>query len=210
MTPQDILLQKPLKSEFIQFHFLESSESAKTLIKAFDQVDIYSAVDSVKKTFQGNNLISLSALVDWTRSFSCSDSIVPVLIDLFAKFDPHDNMMVDCFEIFAGIMCFFAGSKSIKLSIAFSIFDEGGDGLLSRRAVWKIFRSFLRSLTLFVSFNISIEDIAIESTAKVFRYFNQPKYITLEDLSDWYLFSGQELSFWIELLDYKKWVTVRS
>lgn len=193
----------------IQFTFIDNPSTIKMLILSLEDVDCYSAIDSLLKTHGKYSLISLDSYLEWMKSLGVHNDVYSILIDYFSRFDMHDNKVADTLELVSGLLCYFKGSKSVKLSIAFSLFDEGGDGLLSRRSIWRMLRSFCRSLNLFCNFNGNPEDIAVESTAKIFRYFDQPKYITLEDLSDWYLFSGQELSFWLELLDYRKWLIMQ-
>lgn len=195
-----------LNSEDIEFTFRKASEQQpiKEIIYALQSIDYYTTVESLLSSCT-DGLLHLTSFLSWSKSLGLSEDHMPILVTFFQQFDVMRNMTADSSELTCGLLCFFQGSKSQKLSIAFSLFDENGDGLISRRTVWKIFRSFLRGITLFCDFNGSVDEISVISTAKIFKYFSIPKHIRLEDLSDWYLFCGNDISFWIELLDCRKW-----
>ena len=86
---------------------------------------------------------------------------------------------VDSNEFMSGLLLLCAGSKSEKLSLAFSLFDSENSGWLSRRSVWKYIRSFLTALATHSSAcaTMELETVqmmadagAVDVTADIFLY----------------------------------------
>jgi hypothetical protein len=119
----------------------------------------------------------------------------------------------------------------VKLATAFDLLDEDRDGVLSRRGVWRFFRSFLCSLLTFsgTAQTLSPEEImkiadstalfacdsVIQSTATASGSEQQQKQqqqtsdttvgITFDHIADWYTTTGYRIAPWLELLDISKW-----
>lgn len=188
--------------------FIESSrnkELAVCLVKCFENFDFLLCLQELNSYCSNNGLVSEKEFISWISSITSDDHSVTAAKHLFNLFNSHPSNLIDFTELSCGLLCLFSGSKSIKLSIAFSLLDESNNGKLSRRQLWKMFRSFLRTISMFSTLSLSPESSSILTTAKIFTYFSQPQTITLEDLSDWYIFCGNDISFWIELIDPMKW-----
>jgi Ca2+-binding EF-hand superfamily protein len=201
--------------EAIDFTFssIERQHHARNLVAALSNIDIASEVMSFTSTNTSSSskhlnqgLISLPMFLQWMAALGINDIFCPSLTKFFKQFDVHSNMLADTREILCGLLCFASGSKSRKLSIAFGLFDETGEGFISRRTLWLILRSFARSIALFCEFSLTVDDISVFTASKIFKYYRGPRHVTLENVSDWYLFCGNDISFWIELLDTSKWV----
>ncbi|RHY33307.1 hypothetical protein DYB32_001726 [Aphanomyces invadans] len=65
---------------------------------------------------------------------------------LFFAYNRSGTGKIDATEFVSGFLVLCAGSKSDKLSFCFGLFDEDGDGCLTRREMWKFLRSFLTML----------------------------------------------------------------
>lgn len=109
-------------------------------------------------------------------------------------------------------------SKSVKLAYAFDLMDDANDGVLTRRALWRFFRSFLTVLfTLSGAAVIGIKaagvEMLLDSVAlyvcdEVFKYSRSigvKNGATFDCLADWYTTGGYEIASWLELLDMSKW-----
>jgi hypothetical protein len=112
----------------------------------------------------------------------------------------------------------------VKLATAFDLLDEDRDGILSRRGVWRFFRSFLCSLLTFsgTAQTLSADEImkiadstalfacdsVIQSTTDSSSEQQQQDTtvgITFDHIADWYTTSGYRIAPWLELLDISKW-----
>jgi hypothetical protein len=140
---------------------------------------------------------------------------------LFDVFDRTGKGIVDASEIAIGLGVLCAGSKSAKLAAAFDLLDEKEKGVLSRRCVWKYFRSFICSLLtlsggaseLTQEESIRIADstalYACDSVLTSIAQVNQSNSIantaTFDDIADWYGAAGYSIAPWLELLDMSKW-----
>lgn len=204
-------------SDSIDFTFrrIDQQQHARSLVEALADIDIAAAVGSFhlskgisssSSKYSNQGLMTLPMFLYWMSSLGVDDSYCPALTKFFKQFDVHSNMLADSREILCGLLCFASGSKSRKLSVAFTLFDESGEGFISRRTLWLIFRSFARSVELICDFNTNTDNISVHTTSKIFKYYRGPRHVTLENVSDWYLFCGNEISFWIELLDTSKWI----
>ena len=68
------------------------------------------------------------------------------LSNIFFAFDRTGEGEVDLAEFASGFSALCAGSKSAKLATAWELLDDDGDGLLTRRGLWRYLRSFLTIL----------------------------------------------------------------
>ena len=141
---------------------------------------------------------------------------------LFDIFDRTGKGIVDVSEIAIGLGVLCAGSKSSKLAAAFDLLDEQERGELSRRCLWKYFRSFICSLLTLSGAAIELtQDDAIriaDSTAlftcdSVLTSVAQGNHgdqianstASFDDIADWYGSAGYSIAPWLELLDMSKW-----
>jgi len=136
------------------------------------------------------------------------------LNDFFSAFDrAGEGSVVDVVELAIGFTIFLEGSKSSKLALAFDLLDSDKDGVLSRRDVWRFFRSFLCGL-LFVTGFIANDDYDIKFLLdascvwlcdSLFSSIPDRNVAYFDDIADWYSGSGFKVASWLELLDKKKW-----
>lgn len=113
------------------------------------------------------------------------------------------------------LFAFISRSKSSKLAEAFDLLDEDRDGSLSRRGLWKYFRSFLCALLILSngSCNLTNNDItrmadgsALLACDSVLSLSLSGKAcVTFDDVADWYSSTGYRVAPWLELLDMSKW-----
>ena len=139
------------------------------------------------------------------------------LSSLFFAFDRNGSGIVDFAEFSSGFTILGAGSKSDKLALAFQLFDEDGDGYLSRREMWKYLRSFLIVLLKLSSESeSSAEEVAdcanagaVACSRMVFAQADLEfkTKVNFEEFASWYTNGGYTLAPWLELLDLKKWVS---
>jgi hypothetical protein len=104
------------------------------------------------------------------------------------------------------------------LSFSFEWMDEDGDSLLSRRGVWRYFRSFLCSLLTLSGATLDIpmdeatkicDQCAVWTASKLFaatENFDAQSSVSFEDVADWYTSGGYQDATWLELLDLSKWL----
>jgi hypothetical protein len=118
-------------------------------------------------------------------------------------------------------MIFIDGSKSIKLAQAFDLLDTDADGYLSRRDIWRLFRSFLCALLV-------ASRISSPSSNEDDKQFERVKFLldascmwlvdslfgtlvegqtraSFDNIADWYSSDGCQVASWLELLDKRKW-----
>ena len=136
---------------------------------------------------------------------------------LFFAFDrAGEETYVDSVEIAIGMMVFLQGSKSSKLAAAFDYLDTNKDGLLSRRDVWRMLRSFMCTLVVIDSFisNKTLDDshFLIDAACvwlvdSLFSSLDEEhaSICSFDDIAEWYQSTGCRLASWLELLDKKKW-----
>ena len=110
-------------------------------------------------------------------------------------------------------------SKSSKLAAAFDLLDENKDGFLSRRRLWKFFRSFLCTLLTLsgAAHDLTSDEItrladgtalfACDSvlTSPTTTEKGDQFAATFDDIADWYTSAGYRIAPWLELLDMTKW-----
>jgi hypothetical protein len=145
---------------------------------------------------------------------------------LFDVFDRTGKGIVDASEIAIGLGVLCAGSKSSKLAAAFDLLDEQERGTLSRRSVWKYFRSFICALLTLSGAALELTqdeairiadstalfacDSVLTSVAQVNANEGGGSQIansaaTFDDIADWYGSAGYSIAPWLELLDMSKW-----
>ncbi len=96
--------------------------------------------------------------------FSCLST---PLLTLGAVCAVVSRSQVDSREVTAGLLFLAQGSKSDKLSLAFSLFDSSGERALTRRGVWKYIRAFLTFLVAQSSACATMESDAVQQIADV-------------------------------------------
>jgi len=138
------------------------------------------------------------------------------LSNLFYAFDRDGNDAVDFDEFVAGFSLLANGSKSDKLALAFRMFDEDGDGYISRREMWRYMRAYLtmlaslnegtRALT-YADVSAIVDGAAVDLTRRVFSDadLNKDNFISYEEFGQWYNEGGFQVIPWLELLDLRKW-----
>lgn len=142
------------------------------------------------------------------------------LSTLFFAFDRTETNVVDVAELCCGFSILCSGSKSSKLSYAFEWMDEDEDNELSRRGLWRYFRSFLCTLLTLSGTTLDIpmdeatrvvDQCAVWTASKLFSTLDEQSdsprsSVSFEDIADWYTGGGFEVATWLELLDLSKWL----
>jgi Ca2+-binding EF-hand superfamily protein len=138
-----------------------------------------------------------------------------VLHSLFFSFDrTGSGEFVDVTDLCAGFSILCGGTKSEKLGFAFEIFDEDGDGFLSKRGLWRYFRSFLCAL---LTLSDALSDASSEEANSIIdaasrrvcdsvcaNLSTSETRVSFDDIAQWYSFRCEEFP-WLELLDLNKW-----
>eukprot|EP01138_Halocafeteria_seosinensis_P005027 gb/GECG01005140.1/.p1 GENE.gb/GECG01005140.1/~~gb/GECG01005140.1/.p1 ORF type:complete len:2574 (+),score=322.80 gb/GECG01005140.1/:1-7722(+) len=141
---------------------------------------------------------------------------------LFMAFDRSKSKAVSFWEFTIGLSIFASGSKSEKLSTAWTLLDDDNDNALKRVQIWRLLRSFLTGIVMVKYFaveQLSREelaslcedvDIACVQLTEAAVYYNRKGNVTREVLSfeqfgAWYNEEGFKMAPWLELLDLRKW-----
>jgi len=138
---------------------------------------------------------------------------------LFNAFDRTGKGVVDAIEVAIGLAVLCSGSKSAKLATAFDLIDEDTDGLLSRRGLWRFFRSFLCALLTLSGAAQELSPDELIRVADGTALFACDSVLTspttskkdgqvaanFDDIADWYTSAGYRIAPWLELLDMSKW-----
>jgi Ca2+-binding EF-hand superfamily protein len=160
-----------------------------------------------------------------SRTFSSEEEKTDcsrALSTLYYGFDRAETELVDVAELVCGFAILCKGTKSAKLAFAFDFLDEDGDGLLTRRGLWRYFRSFLCAMLMLsgVGGSMSVETMchacdsaALWTCVQVFKHLETkhnagvtaPDRVTFDDIAEWYTDGGFEVAPWLELLDIRKW-----
>merc|ERR1712216_794163 len=84
-----------------------------------------------------------------------------ILSSIFYTFDRTDSDAVDVVDLICGLAVICNGSKSSKLAYTFDLMDEDDDHVLTKRGLWRYFRSFLSVLLTVsgASLDMSTEEI---------------------------------------------------
>ena len=146
----------------------------------------------------------------------------------FDAFDRARSGFCDIFELVTGLVVLeHDHSKSEKLVYAFDLFcEQKNKGALTKREIFKFFRSFLISVVILsvpgvqVSdhFNILADESAVWLVEDLLAFIAEhsdkpqetPSSVKFDDIVDWYKYKGYQTSAWIELLDLKKWINYSS
>lgn len=131
----------------------------------------------------------------------------------FSGFDRTESDLVDVDELACALALLTKGTKSEKLAFAFDLMDEDEDASLSKRGLWRFFRSLL---TAVVSLSGATADLSAASSAKLVDEASlalcnslwerrSGTGVSFDDLADWYSAEGHRVSPWLELLDFTKW-----
>ena len=114
---------------------------------------------------------------------------------------------------------YFYRSKSSKLSHSFEWMDEDKDNKLTRRGIWRYFRSFLCALLTLSGATLDLpmddatrvcDECAVWTASRLFssRANNTESSVSFEDIADWYTSGGFQIATWLELLDLSKWLVL--
>ena len=94
--------------------------------------------------------------------------------------------------------------------------DDNNDGYLSRRGIWRYFRSFLTGILSFVGgleecrndikkFIIVVDDAALYICKSMWIDDDNENGISFDGIAEWYSRIGFKLAPWLELVDVMKW-----
>jgi hypothetical protein len=140
-----------------------------------------------------------------------------ILSSIFYTFDRTDSDAVDVTDLVCGLAVICNGSKSSKLAFTFDLMDEDDDNILTKRGLWRYFRSFLCVLLTVsgAALDMSTEEIvgvcddcAVWTSAQLLSSL-EPSVrsgCNFENLADWYTTGGYQVATWLELLDLSKWL----
>jgi len=174
-------------------------------------------------SYSTDGLLVKERFIMWVRAqFSNpSDSDMRFLECLFNAFDRNNSAVVDVAEFTCGLSVFCNGSKSEKLLFAFDLMDDESIGVLSKRGLWRFFRSFLGMLLTLSgtaskigkSFHSILDNCSVWTAAEVLKQFKMSAAqdvpsVSFEEIADWYSKIGCQRATWLELLDLKKWLIV--
>lgn len=111
-------------------------------------------------------------------------------------------------------------SKSSKLSLAFELIDENSDGILTKRGLWRYFRSFLCVIFTITGAALDMtndemiqicDECAIKTSVLLLQTLpDAVTTCTFENLADWYTTGGYKSATWLELLDLSKWLLIKN
>jgi hypothetical protein len=150
------------------------------------------------------------------------------LENFFLSFDMNQVDRVAANQLMGGFSLFCSGSKTVKLSFIFSLFDDENEddqkeknspsvASLSGKEMFYFFRSILivlfscckQSLMLTAGpVGTYIADAANKVTNDVMRHqwkTRKTDRINFDEFGEWYNKGGYESAPWIELLDLEKW-----
>lgn len=155
---------------------------------------------------------------------SLQEVLVGSLTTIFAIFADDDSSVdtdgsVDVVAYFpklaVGLSVLCGGSKSAKLSLGFSLFDDDGDGELSVNQLCMFLSSYLRVLLSFSAeatengwdsgrwIDDSMHDIVMDITED-----NTKATISFRTFGKWYNEGGHQFLSWIELINLEKWIAL--
>lgn len=145
-----------------------------------------------------------------------NSGLVNILLSIFSSLDRTNSGCVDAVELICSLIVLCEGNKSQKLAFAFELIDEDKDGLLSRRDLWRFFRSFLCTLVTLCKSSIDtsvaasadvLDSLAVWTASRLLAW-DESSQTSFEDLADWYTYTGHNVASFIELLDLRKWLAV--
>ncbi|GBG31229.1 Kv channel-interacting protein 4 [Hondaea fermentalgiana] len=134
----------------------------------------------------------------------------------FYAFDRASEDRVPTDEFLGGFMLLASGSKSQKLSLAFSLFDTDGDGAIDSIGLVRYLRSFLTFLFALQKdapkldaeeIYTTIDRTGVEVARAVYEHFGKTDTdtVSFEEFGEWYNHEGHEAVPWLELVDLGKW-----
>lgn len=137
----------------------------------------------------------------------------------FYAFDRASEGRVPTDEFLSGFMLLASGSKSQKLSLAFSLFDTDGEGAVDSIGLVRYLRSFLTFLFALQKdapkldaeeIYSTIDRTSVEVARAVYQHFGKADKdkVTFEEFGEWYNLVGLDIVPWLELLDLSKWPLV--
>ena len=132
-----------------------------------------------------------------------------VFSGIYEAYDHFKRGQVPVDEIASGFVLFSRGSKSLKLSLSFNLFDSDGDGAINLHALTRFIRSFLTILIALKVHKPKGIDSTIDQTAKsiatdLLQSVGREN-ITFEEFGIWYNEGGDRRMPWVELYDLSKW-----
>eukprot|EP01041_Mallomonas_annulata_P011792 gene11792-24708_t len=147
---------------------------------------------------------------------SSADGGVPMvaLHSIFSAFDRSDCDIVDVEELTCALTLLCSGTKSQKLAFSFDLMDDNNEGILSRRSLWRFFRSFLSAIMSLSGALVDVsaeagivfvDDAALDVSESLWQCRKSEEGVTFDDLAEWYTKVGYKQSPWLELVDYTKW-----
>ena len=163
----------------------------------------------------------LGAFEPFTEDAGERDRRAGALHYLYGAFVRDADLGADASELAAGLALLCAGSKSVKLAVAWEVLDaDRTDGALTRRGLWRYLRAFLVALLalasvpdgeddlgdLLVDVHDDADDAAVTLAATIFHECGCDDLIGFDDFADWYTDGGFKFASWLELLDLSKWV----
>jgi hypothetical protein len=168
--------------------------------------------ESVYETWCERQLLPAGVLDDDERS-----TYMRLLSSLYDAFNRDGRGAVDAAEFASGFSVLCAGSKSAKLAAAWELLDDDGDGLLTRRGLWRYLRSFL-TLLLCIGSKFPPTGVADASqlarqadacavllSSRIFGDAVGADKIHFDNFAEWYTQGGSAIASWLELLDNRKW-----
>ena len=128
---------------------------------------------------------------------------------IYEAYDRYRRGQVPVDEIASGFVLFSRGSKSLKLSLSFNLFDSDGDGALNELELVRFIRSFLTILVAIKAQKpkgilATIDKTAKSIASRLLRSVGRQN-LTFEEFGKWYNDGGDRWLPWIELYDLAKW-----
>jgi len=143
------------------------------------------------------------------------DEYSTLLHSLFYAYDrTGSSEVVEVSDLCCGFSILCQGSKSEKLGFAFDILDDNDDGYLTKRGLFRFFRSFLASLLTLCG---ALGDLPAQQANHILDASTRrtcdsiyaslrdaDRGVTFNDVANWYKHNCDEFP-WLELLDLSKW-----
>ena len=194
-----------------------------------NQLSTYDLYTSVLE-YSEDGVLDKKGLEQWiskTVSSSAKNDDCEVIREFFRTYDRNAIQAVDAIDFIAGMSIFCHGRKSEKLAFVFDLMDDDKDSRLTKRGLWRYFRSFLAILITtsgafykigFKAANEHLDDVSVSTASDVLRSLSilsnggggtkDINSVTFEEIADWYSRDGHSRATWLELLDLKKWLDI--
>jgi hypothetical protein len=142
---------------------------------------------------------------------------------LFTALDRTSRGVVDALELAVALTVLTRGSKSAKLAAAWDVLDEDKTGMLTRRRLWRLVRSFICALAALGgeggegrdvgsicrmadgAAQFAVDSIFASRPAASSSAASGTTTVDFDQLADWYSSAGYATAPWLELLDMDKW-----